>query len=298
MSDLTAWLNFLSPEGPCLDYGVTPIPGSPVSLSMIDAICEHYVCQNKPRSSGPLRVLEVGSWIGTSTIAFGNALRRLGVSEYLIYSCDMWHHFGVIRFDKDTTSIANQRNSFNHEIFKHNVGKAIGLDHVIEIIGDSRISLDGLRDSYFDIAYIDGFHGYTVTAADIRSALRLCRLGGIICGDDYDCTAPMLAAISAADREKDHHVLPSGFGSHPGVVQAVNEILGTPMCYGTFWAFENSNQPQPLDVSTLPRKIPTFVPPHLHASFEQCFAAPHGIPDGHPFGQRGRQTKVLPQSAA
>jgi hypothetical protein len=41
--DLGCWLNFISPDGPCFDLATLPIPGSPVALSMIEALVEERV---------------------------------------------------------------------------------------------------------------------------------------------------------------------------------------------------------------------------------------------------------------
>src|SRR5262249_45136828 len=57
--DLGICLNFLSPEGPCFDQATLPIPGSPVSLSMIDGLVETQV-----RGPKAVRVLEIGCFCG------------------------------------------------------------------------------------------------------------------------------------------------------------------------------------------------------------------------------------------
>src|SRR5215813_4847845 len=69
--DLGCWLNLISPDGPCFDLATLPIPGSPMGLSMIEALVEEKV----KRRDG-IRVLEIGSFCGISTIAWGRALER------------------------------------------------------------------------------------------------------------------------------------------------------------------------------------------------------------------------------
>jgi hypothetical protein len=55
--DLGVWLNFLSPDGPCFDLATLPIPGSTVSLSMIEGLVESHV-----RGPQAVRVLEIGGF--------------------------------------------------------------------------------------------------------------------------------------------------------------------------------------------------------------------------------------------
>jgi len=237
-------------------------------------------------------VLEVGSFCGVSAIAWGRALERIGVQNYMIYCADLWYHSGATRYGPETLEIPRTRNAFNHEIFKFNVSKSIGPSRVTEVIGDSRISLRALRDGFFDAIYIDGYHGHDVVREDIVNAFRLCKPQGIVCGDDYDCSPEMLAAIPGEAMQWDHYVvLPTEVGVHPGVVLAVNELFGPPRPYGGFWAFtkvaERAAAPfvdcvVPIDVTVFPRRIPDFIPPEVRPRFEAHFAGPEGFLIGHP----------------
>src|SRR5262245_3548541 len=147
--DLSTWLNFVSPGGPCFDLATLPIPGSPVSLAMIDALVEAHV-----RSRGDeITILEIGSFCGISTLTWGYALERLGISNYTIYCVDIWYHRGEVKYSHDKLEVLRARNSFNHEIFKFNIAQSIGLSHVVEVIGDSRVGLARLRDGFFDVVY-------------------------------------------------------------------------------------------------------------------------------------------------
>ena len=255
---------------------------------MIDAICKDYLKRSGRRQTS---ILEIGCFVGTSTLVWGNALKNSRINDWRITCCDMWHHFGDKKYEHDKTIIGSYRNSFNHEIFKFNVQKAIGFDHITEVIGDSRKSLPSLRDSYFDIVYVDGYHGYSVSSSDIKEAMRLCRPGGIVCGDDYDCTPEMLSNIPMVEREEDDQML-DGYGVHAGVVQAVDELLGKPICFGPFWAFEKQDECfSAVDVTALPREIPSLLSSHRER-FEALLNSPNGMSVGHPFANRGEQVKA------
>src|SRR5262249_1509498 len=267
--DLSAWLNFISPGGPCFDLATLPIPGSPVSLAMIDALVESHV---KPRGD-EITILEIGSFCGISTLTWGYALERLGITNYTIYCVDIWYHGGEVKYSPDKLEVLRERNSFNHDVFKFNIAQSIGLSHVVEIIGDSRVGLARLRDGFFDVVYVDGYHSYDAIASDIAHAFRLCRPGGIICGDDYDCSPEMMQSIPDDARQLDEYKVGStDIGVHPGVVVAVDGLLGVPRSYGGFWAFEKVTDKAgppftdcvvPMDVPALPRRIPKFIPPHI-----------------------------------
>jgi hypothetical protein len=83
----------------------------------------------------------------------------VGVYDYVIYCADRWYHSGVFRYGPDSVEVARERDAFNHEVFRFNISKSIGLALVIEVIGDSREVLRGLRDGFFDVIYVDGYHG-------------------------------------------------------------------------------------------------------------------------------------------
>jgi hypothetical protein len=171
-------------------------------------------------------------------MASGRALERVGIHDYVIYCADRWYHAGVLRHGPNAVEIARERDTFNHEIFRFSISKSIGLAHVTEVIGDSRETLRGLRDGFFDVIYVDGYHGYDVVVEDIANAFRLCRLVGIICPDDYDCSPEMMTAVPDEALHWDEYVMPPiNVGVHPGVVLAVDRLLGVARPYGGFWAF-------------------------------------------------------------
>lgn len=73
-------------------------------------------------------------------------------------------------------------------------------DKVILHKGKSIDILSTFENDYFDLIYIDGDHGYNGVKSDLLLALLKTKIGGLICGHDYD------------------------LGKFPGVFQAVNEF--------------------------------------------------------------------------
>jgi hypothetical protein len=109
-------------------------------------------------------------------------------------------------------------------------GPEVGGDEVRYATREGR---DVVRDGFFDVAYVDGYHGYDVVVEDIANAFRLCKLGGIICGDDYHCSPEMMAAIPEDALHWDEYIMPAiDIGVHPGVVLALDRLLGAPRSYG------------------------------------------------------------------
>jgi hypothetical protein len=75
---------------------------------------------------------------------------------------------------------------FSYDIFQHNIGFTPQGVHVNHMRGKSEDILPYLMDNDFDIMYIDGNHSYENVLFDIRSAKRLVKIGGFICGDDLE----------------------------------------------------------------------------------------------------------------
>jgi hypothetical protein len=70
-------------------------------------------------------------------------------------------------------------------------------------------------------------------------AVSLLANGGVILGDDYDCSSNWAAARETVDIEADHVFVEMGYWVHPGVVLAVDEYFGKPVStYGGVWAFK------------------------------------------------------------
>ncbi len=122
------------------------------------------------------------------------------------------------------------------KLFLHNINSA-GITSRVKICrGDSRTVLRGMRNPV-DLAYIDGNHLYEYIAEDIKNAIRLVRVGGIICGDDLEIQLHEV-------RNKDEHENACDSGKdflepesyHPGVTQAVGEIFGPVSCFDGVWA--------------------------------------------------------------
>lgn len=110
------------------------------------------------------RVLEIGTGWGISGSVFMDA----GVGELVTIDPGL----------KNPPGLASLQ-----EIMRHNPGERT----VVPLTGYSKDVLPELirRREKFDLAYIDGFHGYETVRDDLRLASELVATGGHIILDDY-----------------------------------------------------------------------------------------------------------------
>ena len=167
------------------------------------------------------RIAEIGSWMGNgSTRVF---IEELQATAGLLYCIDHWQgNANVPRHQQ----LVSQYNIL--DTFRTNVESLSGAGLVKPLVMSSLEAAAILRDSFFDLVFIDGDHSYDQTASDIDVWRPKVAPGGILCG--HDCEA------RAEDHDKDFlwenrncDVVPAGGNFpviHAGVVLAVGEKFG------------------------------------------------------------------------
>ncbi len=139
----------------------------------------------------PLRMLEVGSWVGESALALLGGAPK----ESRIYCVDHWKGS---RSDW-TAHIAKEVNVWDW--FLKNTECLLGTS-IFPVRGDSVQAAADLGESQdLDLIYLDADHDKGAVLADIQAWLRHLAPTGVLCGHDY-C------------------------GEFPGVVDALEEFLG------------------------------------------------------------------------
>lgn len=188
-----------------------------------------------------IEILEVGSWAGGSTLTWGLALREARATGR-VTCVDPWQPY----FDTDINRDSHYREMNDaaeagliYRLFLHNI-RAVGLADIVRPIrGKSAEILPTLPEASFSIVFLDGSHHYNEVSADIRSAMRLVRTGGILCGDDLELTIAEIDPVELAQAVKSgadfvaHKA--SGRSYHPGVTKAVGETLPPPSIWEGFW---------------------------------------------------------------
>ena len=128
---------------------------------------ESLICANKVET-----IVEVGSWLGESTIFMAEQLPPNGK----IYAVDSW-----IGFPRDIYQ--ETRNLY--EQFLGNIAQAGMRDRIIPIrmtsLGASRIFSQ--YESGVDMIYIDADHSYYAVYSDIKAWAPYLRNGGLLCGN-------------------------------------------------------------------------------------------------------------------
>lgn len=186
------------PDGTELPFGLFTPPDDLADLTMLVGI----VAKENDR---PLRILEVGSWVGQSALALHAGFGPKGGT---IYCVDTWEGTP----GDATGELAKAHPGFNpYEYFHRNTAK---IRSSLEIHkGPSLEIAKAFADGEypiepFDLIFLDGDHSYEAVKADIEAWLPHVRQspsegvpGGILCGHDYAVTR------------------------YPGVAQAVRELF-------------------------------------------------------------------------
>lgn len=202
--------------------------------------------------SGHLRVLEVGSWLGSSALLWAGLIRRR-FEGGSVTCVDVW--------DSEAPD-AQSLNVFKgdgrvQKLFWHNITAGGFQDLVMPLLGRSaevlpRLAAAGNR---YDLIFIDGSHVYEDVVSDIALSRQLLAERGVLCGDDLELTVaevdPGNHAALLARRTDSARDPKAGTAYHPGVTQAVHDALGR---YGRaegiwYWADDPS---MTMDLSPCP----------------------------------------------
>lgn len=211
-----------------------------------------------------LRILEIGSWSGLSTLTFAWALDYFADGGS-IHCVDPWIPYvdkTVNRAELFTTMDEVAASGEIYDVFRHNVSCGPRNVEIAHSRGLSQDVLPTMTDESFDLIYVDGDHVYGAVVSDIKYARRLVADGGIVCGDDlevqaHDCHDTIndldekLEFVTDAD---------ANITFHPGVTRAVGEAFGSVSCWSGFWAMQKRNTAW--DQVSL-EGIPFKLPPHL-----------------------------------
>ncbi|MBL8687558.1 MAG: class I SAM-dependent methyltransferase [Rhodospirillaceae bacterium] len=234
----------LSPAAPYFPDQLVSIQSGPDSMIrhvwQTAAVC---LVKDTPR---PLRILEIGSWAGHSTLTWAEAIGKFE-RKGSILCVDPWGRYlaagdvkggGAYQAMDAATDL-----DLIYTLFLHNIGFADPAARVDHIRGRFDDVAPYLGDGQFDIVYIDGSHYYADVVHDIAQARRLVRDGGLICGDDLEHQlADVDPDFVKANIAKDYARDPKGRGMHPGVTLAVAEAFGRVADYSGFWIMRREGE--------------------------------------------------------
>lgn len=163
-------------------------------LPQIDAealrMLVRYAGANSIDYNDPFSIAEVGSFVGTSTVAMAKESADMFDRYSRIYCIDTWRGSGP---DDQITKLYSGNNVYG--VFSKNTDK---LDISIRPMpSTSTLAAPNFENESLDLVFIDADHSYEAVKADIAAWEPKVRPGGILCGHDY--------------------------GVFPGVTRAVNE---------------------------------------------------------------------------
>ncbi len=221
-------------------------------------------------------LLEIGSWIGSSVFTWSQALTQ-GGGKGSITCIDPWApYLDVGRNKGDTYTIMEDALALGlpYELFLHNTSYVPPEIKVHHMRGRSSDMLPKLRESQFDLVYVDGEHRYESVLGDLRLSIPLLKPGGILCGDDLDLEAEE-CDLDFAFKNKDADCVTDPKSSrtfHPGVTLAVQEVLGPVSNYVGFWVVQRAEEGwQKVDLTDLPVMIPSHIPEKYRARIMEIF---------------------------
>ena len=259
----------MSRESNTLDFGTVAVQSPPIRHVYMWALVRS-LAERDPKS--PIRVLEIGSWAGASSITWAKALKAHSV-QGIVECVDPWKpYFDVDVHKEKKYKLMNDaaKDDSIFDLFKQNIRVADVDDIVRYRKGTSQEILPTITDGTFHIVYIDGSHVCQDVLFDLREGQRLLTDGGVLCGDDLEAQLSEVDLAShkeAVSLKSDVAVDPrSKAAYHPGVTQAVGELFPDVSAWEGFWAMRRSGSTWNklvLDVSgiSIPdhlKNMPTF----------------------------------------
>ena len=127
----------------------------------------------------PRRVVEIGSYLGRSTIFFALALDALGLARPgAITAIDP--HTG----DRSQLEALGTDSIPTFDLFRHHC-RAAGVDDIVRPVRDTSVAAASSWSEPIDLLYIDGWHSYDAVIADAHAWLPHVGRDSVVVFDDY-----------------------------------------------------------------------------------------------------------------
>jgi predicted O-methyltransferase YrrM len=193
-----------------------------------------------------IRLLEIGSWIGASTLLWAESISRYasdgGICESDILCVDSWMPI-LSSADLEDPHYARfaavGRSGLAHELYKHNA--ALGIERygvrISHKKGRTDEILQDVESESRDVVFVDAGHYHDDVAHDVEEAKRIVKIGGYVCGDDHNLRLDQIDVEAAwENRNRDVAVDPAtGETFHPGVTLAVGNAFDAVTSIAGFW---------------------------------------------------------------
>ena len=144
----------------------------------------------------PQTVVEIGSYLGRSTVLLGLSLRRYGATDARLTAIDP--HTG----DRQQLAKLNLDRMPTYDLFRLYCAGA-----EIDDLLDARVTTsdDAIREwrGAIDLLYVDGWHAYDAVRSDARNWASRLSDAGVVCFDDYGNYGEVRRAVRDACQELD-----------------------------------------------------------------------------------------------
>lgn len=198
------------------------------------------------------KVLEIGAWLGRTTILFSKLLQGTGS----LYVIDNWHgtdFWGSRQARNEASKVPDYFYTFCQNIKKAGFYSEV---NILNMSSQEAASL--LKDGGFDIVYLDADHRYQSVKRDILNWYPKLKPDGLFIGHDLEVVYSALDSetkqviLRPENENVDFLKIPGRTfnghpGLHPGTVRAVSEIFNdrvTGFLNSSVWAKGKGNNGQ------------------------------------------------------
>jgi predicted O-methyltransferase YrrM len=144
---------------------------------------------NTIRPTKEMRIIEIGSYIGESTMIFSDRFKE-------VVSVDPYIN------DYDLNDDACHHASFD-KVYSQFIKNTLSIPNIKSIRETSQNAFSILKEQQFDMVYIDGLHTFEGVSYDISNYKTLIKSGGFICGHDYGWNSVRRAIVELLDDRVD-----------------------------------------------------------------------------------------------
>ncbi|KKS00027.1 MAG: hypothetical protein UU49_C0001G0027 [Candidatus Magasanikbacteria bacterium GW2011_GWC2_41_17] len=206
----------------------------PERLEVMNELIESEIS----KAGQDFKILEVGSWCGHSSTLWASVCKKYQKGK--VFCIDTWG--GAENSPRMKKEAARDKAI---KLFLYNIRASGVKDYIVPIRGTSDEMAEILKEAAFDLIYIDGDHAYSQFKRDLINYSKLCKIGGVLCGDDlpFMTTRDDLDEFFKEHKEENAVRDPiTKINCCPGVFVAMKEFFGKDgvSVKDGFWAVRKS----------------------------------------------------------
>jgi predicted O-methyltransferase YrrM len=126
---------------------------------------------NTIRPTSEMRIIEIGSYVGESTMIFADRFKEVVSVDPYINDYDL----------EDADCLFSPL----YKVYEQFVRNTLPIPNIKSIRETSKNAFSILKDQQWDMVYIDGLHTLEGVSYDIEHYKTIIKPGGFVCGHDY-----------------------------------------------------------------------------------------------------------------